>query len=60
VTECPICGSTDLQRIKCKVSCLNCKTILQTCADSCAHNLTVAELVRETERLGLHCLTRYR
>jgi len=30
---CPICGSTDVLEIKCKVVCRNCGTILQSCAD---------------------------
>jgi DNA polymerase II large subunit len=30
---CPVCGSTQLQEIRCKVICLNCRTILQSCAD---------------------------
>ena len=30
---CPICGSADIQEIRCKVICRNCGTILQSCAD---------------------------
>jgi hypothetical protein len=30
---CPVCGSGQLQEIRCKVICLNCRTILQSCAD---------------------------
>ena len=30
---CDICGSTDVQEIRCKVICRNCGTILQSCAD---------------------------
>lgn len=33
VTECDICGSTDLMEIRCKIICRNCRTILQSCAD---------------------------
>ena len=30
---CDICGSTDVQEIRCKVVCRNCGTVLQSCAD---------------------------
>jgi hypothetical protein len=30
---CPVCGASRLQEIRCKVICLNCRTILQSCAD---------------------------
>lgn len=30
---CDICGSTEVQTIKCKVICRNCGTILKSCAD---------------------------
>ncbi|HNV73130.1 MAG TPA: hypothetical protein PLX31_00140 [Gemmatimonadaceae bacterium] len=30
---CPVCGSEKLQELRCKVICLNCRTILQSCAD---------------------------
>jgi hypothetical protein len=30
---CDICGSTDVQEIRCKLICRNCGTILQSCAD---------------------------
>ncbi|GMV09640.1 MAG: hypothetical protein AMXMBFR55_13740 [Gemmatimonadota bacterium] len=30
---CPVCGSPNVQEIRCKVICLNCRTILQSCAD---------------------------
>ena len=30
---CEICGSADLQEIRCKVVCRNCRTILRTCSD---------------------------
>lgn len=30
---CDICGSTEVQTIKCKVICQNCGTILKSCAD---------------------------
>ena len=33
LTECDVCGSSDLAEIKCKVICRNCRTILQSCAD---------------------------
>jgi len=31
--SCPVCGSTDVLEIKCKVVCRHCGTILQSCAD---------------------------
>jgi hypothetical protein len=33
LSDCDICGSTDLAEIRCKVICRNCRTILQSCAD---------------------------
>ena len=30
---CDICGSTEVQEIRCKLICRNCGTILQSCAD---------------------------
>jgi len=30
---CDICGSTDVEEIRCKVICRNCGTILKSCAD---------------------------
>ena len=33
LTECDVCGSGDLDEIRCKVICRNCRTILQSCAD---------------------------
>lgn len=30
---CEVCGSTELQPLKCKVICRNCRTILRSCAD---------------------------
>jgi hypothetical protein len=33
VDVCDVCGSTDIKEIKCKVICLNCGTILKSCAD---------------------------
>jgi hypothetical protein len=30
---CDVCGSTNIKEIKCKVICLNCGTILKSCAD---------------------------
>jgi uncharacterized membrane protein len=30
---CPICGDAEVVERRCKVICLNCKTILQSCAD---------------------------
>lgn len=33
LTDCDVCGSTDLAEIRCKVICRNCRTILQSCAD---------------------------
>lgn len=32
-SSCPVCGATSLQEIRCKVICLNCRTIVQSCAD---------------------------
>lgn len=32
-TSCPVCGATTLQEIRCKVICLRCRTIVQSCAD---------------------------
>lgn len=31
--SCPVCGMAQLMEIRCKVVCLNCRTILQSCAD---------------------------
>ena len=33
LTECDVCGSAELDEIRCKVICRNCRTILQSCAD---------------------------
>jgi hypothetical protein len=33
---CDICGSTDIQEIRCKIVCRNSGTILQSCADLAA------------------------
>ena len=33
---CDICGSTDVQEIKCKVVCRHCGTSLKSCADLAA------------------------
>jgi hypothetical protein len=33
VETCEICGSTELEEIRCKVICRNCRTILRTCSD---------------------------
>ena len=33
LAECDVCGSPDLDEVKCKVICRNCRTILQSCAD---------------------------
>ena len=30
---CVVCGSADIQEIRCKIVCRNCGTILQSCAD---------------------------
>jgi hypothetical protein len=30
---CDVCGSPNVQEIKCKVICQNCGTILKSCAD---------------------------
>jgi len=30
---CPVCGTSSLVEIRCKVVCLNCRTIVQSCAD---------------------------
>ena len=30
---CVVCGSTDLEEIRCKVVCKNCGTILMSCED---------------------------
>jgi hypothetical protein len=30
---CDVCGSTNIKEIKCKLICLNCGTILRSCAD---------------------------
>ena len=30
---CDVCGSTQVQELRCKVICRNCGTILQSCAD---------------------------
>jgi len=30
---CDVCGSTNIKEIKCKLVCLNCGTILRSCAD---------------------------
>ncbi len=30
---CEVCGSTNIKEIKCKLVCLNCGTILRSCAD---------------------------
>ncbi|MFN8669828.1 MAG: hypothetical protein U0164_21785 [Gemmatimonadaceae bacterium] len=30
---CPLCGSRQLQALRCKTICGNCRTILQSCAD---------------------------
>jgi hypothetical protein len=32
-TVCDICGSTELEEIRCKIICRNCHTILSTCSD---------------------------
>lgn len=31
--ECPVCGSTTLDEIRCKTICRNCHTIVRSCAD---------------------------
>jgi hypothetical protein len=33
VEVCEVCGSTNIKEIKCKLVCLNCGTILRSCAD---------------------------
>ena len=33
IDVCEVCGSTNLQQIKCKVVCRNCGTILRSCSD---------------------------
>ena len=35
---CDICGSSNVQQIKCKVICRHCGTILQSCADLAARD----------------------
>ena len=40
VEVCDVCGSTNIKEIKCKVICLNCGTILKTCADQDAFTLS--------------------
>ena len=30
---CDVCGSTNIKEFKCKLVCLNCGTILRSCAD---------------------------
>ena len=33
LTECDVCGSTELVEIRCKTICRECRTILRTCSD---------------------------
>jgi rubredoxin len=33
VEVCDVCGSTNVEEIKCKLICRNCGTILRSCAD---------------------------
>ncbi|MEO6443667.1 MAG: hypothetical protein ABIZ91_09350 [Gemmatimonadaceae bacterium] len=30
---CPVCGSPELRDIRCKIICLNCRSIVKSCAD---------------------------
>jgi hypothetical protein len=40
---CDICGSNRVVEIKCKVVCLNCGTILKSCADLSDQLLRIAD-----------------
>ncbi len=48
-TTCDICGSPDVQHVKCKVICRHCGTILQSCADLA---MAVARQAGLTRRAG--------